>query len=636
MNNKSDLIVYNYSLGFEFIADAEEYTDPDTGRITYYFFDIYKYRNIHYKDKDFTKRLDGITKVYEELKVLDIAALNSPKAKGLPIIVAMKNFVELRGKYREILDNFIKAPKKYVTDGFIIINNRENISYKYKLNNTVDFFIKKTPNGAPGEHILYCTINEKFFKEMSLPVELLEDIPTEFKPEKSLTQNTTKGVKVQDPTFPIPFISSLDSSLEVSSYTFPDGKDHDGKIAEFAWDGSYVEGGSWKFHKFRTDREITKTYFGNHYKVAESNFSMDMINFDITEETGGYFDTSNKKAQENVRRYTNLVMKQMLFDKLYGILDKTPVSPNDDALDNGELENAKPFSISLDLERTTNSIVLRVLKKPLKNIFEVNGSDVVSSTAVAPIFKNKIDVSKFRLFDVSCGRGQDLNRYGPIDTVLGLDIDKNAIIEMIDRRLVSGDFKKVRPKANASTKEPFLLTSITDITDPAEKTFNLLEKKHSLPRQYFSHSVCMLAFHYFCDNATTMNNALEFISGSLQPGGKFGMILYDGSKILDLMGDKKMTTKFPFGEEMCLKKNYKEYTKFGTKIGVKLPFSGDKFYDENVVVINDHLETFQKHGLHIQDILPFEDYFDNSTYKITDIDDKNYLSLYQCVIFRKK
>jgi hypothetical protein len=97
-----------------------------------------------------------------------------------------------------------------------------------------------------------------------------------------------------------------------------------------------------------------------------------------------------------------------------------------------------------------------------------------------------------------------------------------------------------------------------------------------------------------------------------------------------------MTSQFPFGEEMCLRKNYREYSKFGTKIGVRLPFSGNAFYEENVVVINDHLETFQRHNLYLEEVIPFEDHFDSPLFKVTDINDKNYLSLYQCVIFVKK
>lgn len=638
LNNKNDFKHFNHPTGFEFIADAEEYVDPQTGKVTYFLFDIYKYRNINYKGRTFSQKMEGITRVYEELKALDLAAAAKDTGRGLPIKVAIKKFVELRGKWREVLSNFVAAPKPYVTDGFIIIDNRVNASYKYKPENTVDFFLKRVPGVETNEYVLMCTINEDYFNSLSLPKELLDDIPEEFRPSGK------QGGKPA--SFPIPFISSLDSSIEVSSYTFEDAEDHDGKIGEFTWvpndRNDYSTGGHWAFHKFRTDRIVSSSYYGNHYKVAESNFSMDMINFDITEDIGGYFNTSNKKAQENVRRYTNLVMKQMLFDKLYGILGAAKQDLADSPL---EEANVKPVA-----GPKATGIVAKLLKNPRKDISRVVDLERGSSTALAPAKRVKVDQSKFKLLDVSCGRGQDLNRYGNVELVLGLDIDKNAIIEMIDRKLEGASRPKRGPQGGPggpggtrggpggipTSRDPFLLSAIADVTRSPEETFALLDRKHALPEQYFTHSVCLLAFHYFCNDATTMGNALGFISRSLKKGGRFGMILYDGKKIRDLMDGKKMTTQFEFGTEMCLRKNYDQYSKFGSKIGVRLPFSGDAFYEENIVVINDHIKAFQEHDLYLVETIPFSDHFDNSVYKITDIHDKNYLSLYQCVIFEKK
>lgn len=645
MNNKDDFIYFNYPTNFEFIVDAEEYKDPKTGELTYFIFDIYKFRGTKYYNKTFTERLDGITRVYEELKAIDLRALKSSAPGGaprLPIRVAIKPFVALKGKYRELITEFVNGPKLYVTDGFIIIDDRKNISYKYKPENTVDFYVKHSPSEAPAgtptgthtgtptgtpagtpagtptgtssEYILYCTTSLQYFNTMSLPEALLEDVPQGMLPDGT-------GPKGDRRVFPIPFISSLDSSVGVSTAVLEEEVygEHDGKIAEFAWVGDYTgtaKGGHWKFLKFRTDRIVTDTYFGNYYNVAESNFSMDMINFDITEDTGGYFGVSNKESQKAVRHYTNLVMKKLLFDKIYGNLS------SGDAPE-GSLKEVSLASTLVGTPRaTTNKLVLDFLKDPARDLG--SRGKLLTSAAKGPRAFVAVDKSKFRLLDVSCGHGQDFNRYGDVELVFGIDIDKNAIIEMIDRRLES------------KTKLPLTLTAIADVTEPPEKTFSLLAEKHSLPEGYFTHSVCLLAFHYFCNNAHTMNNALAFISRSLQKGGKFGIILYDGKKILDLMGDKKMTSQFPFGEEMCLRKNYREYSKFGTKIGVRLPFSGNAFYEENVVVINDHLETFQRHNLYLEEVIPFEDHFDSPLFKVTDINDKNYLSLYQCVIFVKK
>ena len=639
LNNKNDFKHYNYPIGFEFIADAEEYTDPNTGQITYFIFDIYKLKSVNYKGRSFTKKMDGITRVYEELKAIDLTAA-AKGATGLPIKVAIKKFVELRGKWRDVLTTFVAAPKPYVTDGFIIIDNRANVSYKYKPENTVDFFLKKASptggtNGEPNEYVLMCTINQDYFDALALPGELLDDIPEEFRPARGKPQGEAPRGKSQgeaprgkSPSFPIPFVSALETSVEVSSYTFDDDEDHDGKIGEFTWvpnnRNDYSTGGKWAFHKFRTDRIVSSSYYGNHYKVAESNFSMDMINFDITEDIGGYFNTSNKKAQENVRRYTNLVMKQMLFDKLYGVLGAAKVGLADSPLEEANLPSVK------GIKTIPGGVVSKLLANPRKDISRVpTGTSVTSVTSAhAPQKRLRVDQSSFKLLDVSCGHGQDLNRYGNVKLVFGIDIDKNAIIEMIDRKL-EGASRSKKP-------EPLLLAAIADVTKTPEETFALIERKHSSVEQYFTHSVCLLAFHYFCNDATTMGNALGFISRSLKKGGRFGIILYDGKKIRDLMDGKKMTTQFPFGEEMCLRKNYDQYSKFGSKIGVRLPFSGDAFYEENIVVINDHIKAFQEHDLYLVETIPFSDHFDNSVYKITDIHDKNYLSLYQCVIFEKK
>ena len=70
-----------------------------------------------------------------------------------------------------------------------------------------------------------------------------------------------------------------------------------------------------------------------------------------------------------------------------------------------------------------------------------------------------------------------------------------------------------------------------------------MNKKHSIGENYFSHVVCLLAFHYYLDTANKLNNALEFISLCMKPGAKLGIILFDGSKILDLMDGNNKTTQ---------------------------------------------------------------------------------------------
>lgn len=184
-----------------------------------------------------------------------------------------KHFIKLTNEYGTQIQDFYSSMSNlhYDIDGLIFIPTHNDIHYKWKPVNTIDFIAKKCPLNMLG--ISPYTIVEG--KTLYL---LFSGIPTSefhktginlFKSYDQLFTNifVNKYRKITDKYIPVQFSPSDDTY----AYLFwNENSELDSSIVELTYN---IELKEWLLIKVRTDRnsDITrKTYYGNYIKVAES------------------------------------------------------------------------------------------------------------------------------------------------------------------------------------------------------------------------------------------------------------------------------------------------------------------------------------------------------------------------------
>lgn len=237
------------------------------------------------------------------------------------------------------------------------------------------------------------------------------------------------------------------------------------------------------------------------------------------------------------------------------------------------------------------------------------------------------------VIDAAAGRGQDLFRLENIGVKIGffIDIDKNAIGELNSRKYNLRHGMKVQ-------------TWVADLSKPAKNILEEYKEKYNPPVQGADGFMINFAIHYVAGDISKLRNFIQIIKGMTKVGSRIIITCFDGEVIFDLLKNVDIGKSWDIHENTVLKYSLRKLYKsksfaHGQKIAVKLPFTGENYYEEPLIDTHLLIDEFAKEGFGYEIFNPFTNYLSQFKIanqkmfaKLTD-DDKKYINLYSALTF---
>jgi hypothetical protein len=505
--------------------------------------------------------------------------------KNLPIKVVSKPIMPITADLHTSFKQIMESKFPYPADGFVMISPDKGYmyttSYKIKKSNTIDFLTIKLPT--------------QFFSKLPLKKEGIpyllfcstnQDTMDNLGIQKLEFYNTLFGKLRLRGRIPIQFSPSDDPY----AYIWYVDKATDKLLTEYSqsknnplkpsWAIVELElsGANWKLIKIRDDRYNEPNYFGNDLtRVATINWLVSKNPLDISEMHLGVNTYFNKGKDSYYFAQTSAM--SFAKSKLFDIV-KQNLPAGDD---------------------------------------------------------------KLRIVDCAIGKGQDLNRYVNIGTtnLLGIDIDKTALLELVTRY-----YKKIHDKHNSIKMNISVLPQ-----DMTENHSVITEKIHKLWADkesqfvYPNAVICNLAMHYFIRTIDELTNFVSFVKSMLPKDGIFMYTTFNGLKVFNLIAKTGEWSEVIDGvTRYKITRKYKntQFGEFGQTIGVKLPFTDDDMYDENLVNNAFINSAFGEMGFKVvkegsfADFLPLFKSENAQVYNLLNHADKQFIDLYYYAILVAK
>lgn len=490
----------------------------------------------------------------------------------------------------EYLESIIKQayelPKPYQKDGLIFIENEKpyelTISYKWKStqDNTIDFLVKRCPRELLGKHPFIEKRDHKIYF-LFVGINIYEMEKLSLKTCEYYTQIFGKNIN-ENPTY-IPIQFSPPDVPYAYIYQHPNTHSDtiDNKIVEFRCKGDCTAAGGgslfvdWEIVRIRDDRTPDAHYYGNHIFTAEDIWLNYINPFSINglweKDDDQYFKTIKGKQYEAMVKVINFVK--------------------------GERIQA--------LSHAT------------------------------------------WILDIGAGKGQDLGRYfnAGVRNLIALDQDRAALTTLIERR--KQFIKQSKHKGARKGNMTSVYIILSDINH--EESSSIVDKCKRLGMGMCDAIVCNLAFHYFLGTSESIANFMTIAEETVAENGLICITCFCGESIYNLFKKLKISTgdKWELYENDILKysierrysSNNLEYC--GQKIGVLLPFSMGKYYEEYLVNVGAITKEFKKRGFKRESFETLDKVFarfsakDHRTYSFLTENDKEYLSLYCEVVFKR-
>jgi hypothetical protein len=592
------------------IVDGELVVGPGAGgaggAVTFYAFDLIAIAGESVTSDSFEKRLEKLA------KAVDILV-----EAGIPAFA--KTYVRLAEGDPKYLERAIlevhKAVRPYSIDGLIFVepgkSYEETANYKWKSasDNTIDFLARRAPPSVLGKEPFVDKKGHKlYFLFVGISPELYDALGLQWCPGYSDLFGTTGPLALKRGTprmdantgsyFPIQFTPS-DSPLAYL-YHHPDTSplgDVDGKVVEGRCTGDCPAAGGglslveWAMTRVREDRRrelLTKRYYGNDFYTAE----LIWLN---------YID---------------------------------------------------PFP----LEQLWEGPSLDYFVRPKAGIYR-------AQTALISYMKTERILSLKHsdwVVDVGAGKGQDLGRYldAEIHNLVAIDQDRAALSELVRRKYsfagkrgtTTEDESPVytshgRRRARATT----IHVLRADASAPHSETLAKLENL-GLRRASADAVVCNLVVHYFLESVESMRNIVALVRGIVKVGGQVIVTALLGKAVHKLF----QTMRVPSGgtwevregdgpPKYALRRLYSSTTleAVGQRIGVLLPFSDGRFYEEYLVNTESLEATFVARGFSLKSstnaasLIPNFEVRNRALASLLTAGDKQYLSLYGELVFRR-
>ena len=203
--------------------------------------------------------------------------------------------------------------------------------------------------------------------------------------------------------------------------------------------------------------------------------------------------------------------------------------------------------------------------------------------------------------DVGAGKGQDLGRYldAEVRHLVAVDRDRAALSELVRRKYnfalgrddqARGGPRARRPAGAAAATGTAVRVLAADANDPADATTSRL-RALGLPAAGADALVCNLAVHYFLGDVAALRNFVALAAAVVRPGGRVALTVLRGEAVHAAF----TAGRVPFGgtwdafengaRKYSLKRLYAADTleAAGQRVGVLLPFSDGRYYEEFLV-----------------------------------------------------
>ena len=254
--------------------------------------------------------------------------------------------------------------------------------------------------------------------------------------------------------------------------------------------------------------------------------------------------------------------------------------------------------------------------------------------------------------DAAIGKGQDYGRYlkAGVRHLVGIDQDRGALSELIRRKYTHVGGHKSGKGHNKSRESTILFVLRADLTSPHADVSTKVRSIVGFPESGADSLVINLAIHYFADKFVNIRNFAALTRNLVKVGGVVIITTMFGSKVHDLLTAHNVAEGGSWDSRQggvlkySIRRGYADdaLTAAGQRIGVLLPFSNGKYYDEYLVNVQELVTEFSARGFKLVEAPTFDSHFNEfktrnpSEYKLLTPEDFVYLGLYGEIIFRRE
>lgn len=599
------------------IVDGELIVSEDGRKTAFYGFDVIAVAGEDLTRDGFEKRLARLEEATEVLRGVGVPAATKPYTHIV---------TEEPRELEQVVRGVYEARRPYSMDGLIFVEvgkpYDETANYKWKSarDNTIDFLARRAPSSALGKAPFIDRPGHKlYFLFVGITPELYDALGLQWCPGYAdlfgttgpLARGRRGGAEPRGDShrmdantgsyFPIQF-SPSDAPLAYL-YQHPDASplgEIDGKVVEGRCLGDCLAAGGgaplvdWEMVRIREDRRrelLSKRYYGNDYYAAELIW----------------------------------------------------------------LNYVDPFPI----EQLWEGPSLDYFMRPKAGVYR-------AQTAVISFVKTQRILSLKHagwVVDIGPGKGQDLGRYleAEVQHLVAVDRDRAALAELVRRKYSfarrpgdrrgrpaepDGEYSRARGAKTRTATTIHVL--VADAAEPHTQTLNKLETL-GLQRASADAVVCNLAVHYFLGSVEGMRNFVALTRGAVKIGGQVIITLLLGDAVHALF----TTEGVPEGGtwdaresealKYSLKRLYASETleAAGQRIGVLLPFSDGRYYEEYLVNTKALVAEFAARGLSLlaatnaERAIPEFEARNRSLAALLTPADRKYLSLYGELVFQR-
>jgi hypothetical protein len=588
----------------------------------FYAFDLIAIAGENVTSDPFEKRL---ARLAEAVSILSEAGIPAFAKQYVRIADSTPAYLE------EVIQGVYSAKRKYSVDGLIFVEPgkpyEETANYKWKSarDNTIDFLARRAPASVLGRppfvdrpghkvYFLFVGISPELYESLGLQwcpgySDLFGSRVETGRPPRGAARAPADRMDANTGSyFPIQFSPSDVPMAYV--YQHPNDSplgDIDAKVVEGRCAGSCPSAGGgvplveWEMLRVREDRRrdlLTKRYYGNDYYTAELIW----------------------------------------------------------------LNYVDPFPV----EQLWEGPSLDYFMRPKSGIYR-------AQTALISYMKTERILSLKHanwVVDIATGKGQDLGRYleAEVHNLVAIDQDRAALSQLVRRKYsfagrgrppVEGDESgsgESRGRRGAAARgatargATAIKILVADAGSPYAATLTKLEHL-GLQRMTADAVVCNLAIHYFLGSLDSLRNFVALVRGIVKVGGTVVITALIGEAVHKLF----LKEKVPEGSsweiregdgaapKYALKRLYSSTAleAVGQQIGVLLPFSDGRFYEEYLVNTKLVTKEFTDRGFRLKAttnaaaLIPDFEARNRTVAELLTEGDKKYLSLYGELIFSR-
>ncbi len=564
------------------IVDGELVGEPASGG-TFYAFDVIAVAGEDVTQDVFEKRL---ARLPEAVKILRDA--------GLPAVVKPYSHItaDTPRDLERVIRSVYEAARPYAIDGLIFVkpgapyDGTKNYKWKSARDNTIDFLARRAPSAVLGREPFIDKPGHKiYFFFVGVAAGMYEGLGLQPCPGYTdlfgATGAARRGDRGGGAYFPIQF-SPSDAPMAYI-YHHPDASpagEIDGKVVEARCGGPATARGfvEWEVVRVREDRR------------------RDLL-------TKRYFGNNYHHAELTW------------------------------------LNTIDPFPVE------------QLWEGPSTDYFAREKSGVYrAQTAMLSFMKTRRITSDLKhmswVLDLGAGKGQDLGRFfeAEVQHLVAVDRDRAAIAELVRRRHDIAAKRSAGPHRGKTAVHVVL----ADLSEPYTETLERLKIVGLRPTMADA-VVCNLAVHYFLGSVESMRNFIALARAAVKVGGLVVLTILVGEAVHALFraGGIPEGGTWDIRESESLKYSLKRMYRSdtleaaGQRIGVLLPFSDGRYYEEFLVNQKVLAAEFGARGFSqvtsasAASLIPEFEIRNRTVADMLTAGDREYLSLYGEVVFRR-